>query len=151
MIYVFAQTFPGFLVGSFITNTPHVLYPFYSEAPRVWGLSPQADQQIGGLIMWVMGGFYLLLVYSAIFFAWAQAEGVHDDVAVPNRPRPRRVVVAPQPAPATSRPVAEPPAAPLMAAALAPEDDQPRKAISKPTDLGARHVVTSAPDPSRLN
>jgi putative membrane protein len=153
MMYVFIQTFSGFLVGSFITNSQRILYPFYSEAPRVWGLSPHADQQLGGLIMWVMGGFYLLLVYSAIFFAWARAEGVHDDVAVPYRPRPRRVVAAPQPAPAPTagHPAHESPAAPALETAATSQPDEPRKVIGKPLDLGARHVVTSAPDRSRLN
>jgi putative membrane protein len=158
MLYVFGQTFSGFLVGSFITNSPTVLYPFYSEAPRVWGLSPQQDQQLGGLIMWVFGGFYLLLVYSAIFFAWARAEGVNDDVAVPLRRHPRRVVVSPQPS-APAQPINGTVAQPSVGAAVSGdmggetggEPDEPRKVVGKPTDLGARHVVTSAPDRSRLN
>ena len=88
MLYVFGQTFSGFIVGAFVTNAPTVLYPFYAGAPRTWGLSPMDDQKIGGLIMWIVGGTYLLLVFSAIFFAWARAEGVHDDVGpAPRRPR----------------------------------------------------------------
>ena len=103
MLYVFGQTFSGFLVGSFITNSRTLLYPFYADAPRVWGLTPMDDQKIGGLIMWVIGGTYLLFVFSAIFFAWARAEGVHDDVAQPiRRPRPRPAADAPQPEQPTS-------------------------------------------------
>ena len=154
MLYVFGQTFSGFLVGSFITNSPTVLYPFYSEAPRVWGLTPQQDQQLGGLIMWVFGGFYLLMVYSAIFFAWARAEGVNDDVAVPYRPRPRRVIVAPQPVAvdqSASAQTVEPSVGAAVSGDTGGESGAPRKVVGKPTDLGARHVVTSAPDRSRLN
>ena len=104
MLYVFGQTFSGFIVGSFITNSRTLLYPFYADAPRVWGLSPMDDQKIGGLIMWVIGGTYLLLVFSAIFFAWARAEGVHDDVATPiRRPRPRPTAETPQAAAAGAR------------------------------------------------
>jgi putative membrane protein len=157
MLYVFAQTFSGFLVGSFITNSGTILYTFYADAPRVWGLSPQSDQQIGGLIMWVVGGFYLLLVYSVIFFAWARAEGVNDDVAVPLRPNPRRIVVSQQ-APAAPTvatvPVETAVVEPTVGAAVSGEPSdpsEPRKVSGKPTDLGARHVVTSAPDRSRLN
>ena len=152
MLYVFGQTFSGFVVGSFITNSRTLLYPFYADAPRVWGLSPMDDQKIGGLIMWVIGGTYLLLVFSAIFFAWARAEGVHDDVATPvRRPRPRPISDAPQaeqPASATSvtatvnGTAAGTPTLPRRA---------PRRVVGSPTDLGARHVVTSAPDRSRLN
>jgi len=100
----------------------------------------------------VIGGTYLLLVFSAIFFAWARAEGVHDDVAQPiRRPRPRPISDAPQaeqPASATSvtaivnGTAAGPPTLPRRA---------PRRVAGSPTDLGARHVVTSAPDRSRLN
>jgi putative membrane protein len=151
MLYVFGQTFSGFLVGSFITNSPTLLYSFYADAPRTWGLSPMDDQKIGGLIMWVIGGTYLLLVFSAVFFAWARAEGVDDDVAQPiRRPRPRPVVEsapAEQPASATSvtAGVSSSPTTP------APQPRAPRRVAGSPTDLGARHVVTSAPDRSRLN
>lgn len=162
LIYVFGQTFSGFLVGAFITNAPTVLYPFYAAAPRTWGLSPLDDQRIGGLIMWVVGGVYLLCVFSAIFFAWANAEGVHDDVATPpvRRPRPLplpdRAEAAPTSAPVASSPVTA--AEPAISAALSDAPDaepdatsSPRKVTGSPTDLGARHVVTSAPDRSRLN
>ena len=151
MLYVFAQTFSGFVVGSFVTNSRTLLYPFYADAPRVWGLSPLDDQKLGGLIMWVIGGVYLLLVFSAVFFAWARAEGVHDDVAVPvRRPRPR---------PAAPTTGAEQPASPTSVGAAvggAPGTSTgpqraPRRVVGSPTDLGARHVVTSAPDRSRLN
>lgn len=154
MIYIFGQTLPGFVVGSFITNARSVLYPFYAEAPRVWGLSAMDDQKLGGLIMWVFGGFYLLLIYSAVFFAWARAEGVHDDVAQPVRRQPR-----PVPAVAASPVVEaapEPAAIPVDASALstAVSDDPsatPRRVSGSPKKLGTRHVVTSAPDRSRLN
>lgn len=149
MIYVFGQTFSGFIVGSFITNSPTLLYPFYAAAPRTWGLSLMDDQKLGGLIMWVVGGVYLLFVFSAIFFAWAHAEGVNDDVAVPvRRLRPRPVPAAPQPAEVDGvKAVTEPVASSTGTAPAA----APRKVVGSPKDLGARHVVSSATDRSRLN
>ena len=151
MLYVFGQTFSGFIVGSFITNAQTLLYSFYASAPRTWGLSPMDDQKIGGLIMWVIGGTYLLLVFSAVFFAWARAEGVHDDVATPvRRARPRPAAApseAEQPASATSVTAA---VSGTPGTEVAPRR-APRKVVGSPTDLGARHVVTSAPDRSRLN
>jgi putative membrane protein len=149
MVYVFAQTFSGFLVGSFITNSPTLLYPFYAVAPRTWGLSPMDDQKIGGLIMWVVGGTYLLLIFSAIFFAWAHAEGVHDDVAPPaRRLRPRPVPAIPQGASTDTEPSV---AATVGTTTETEPAAAPRKVHGSPTDIGARHVVTSAPDRSRLN
>ena len=155
MLYVFGQSFSGFIVGSMVTNAPTLLYPFYAAAPRVWGLSPMDDQKVGGLTMWVVGGTYLLGVFSAIFFAWAHAEGVHDDVAIPVRR------LKPRPVPARSQAdEAAPASGPSIAAAVgstpavAPSTTpttSPRRIVGSPTDLGARHVVTSAPDRSRLN
>jgi len=142
MMYIFAQTFSGFVVGAFVTNAPTVLYPIYAQAPRVWGLSPLDDQKVGGLIMWVIGGVYLLIVYSVVFFAWARAEGVHDDVAVPLRPRMR---VRP---PGTPDPVeAERPLTGVATPAATPTTP----AAGTPGSFGERHVVVAPPDRSRLN
>jgi len=74
MIYFFLQTLPGQLTGAFITLAGSPLYHRYTEAPRVWSMSIMADQQLGGLIMWVgMGSFYLAAM-SFVFFRWASQE-----------------------------------------------------------------------------
>ncbi|HYU19438.1 MAG TPA: cytochrome c oxidase assembly protein [Chloroflexota bacterium] len=83
LIYVFFQTFSGFTVGAFLTLAQQVLYPFYQSVPRLWGVSALDDQKIGGLIMWVIGGTFLLLVFTAIFFAWVSHEHVQDEVVEP--------------------------------------------------------------------
>src|SRR3989442_5617595 len=56
MLYLFLLGIPMSVVGALITLADQVLYPFYAAAPRVFGLPPLADQQIGGLMMWVPGG-----------------------------------------------------------------------------------------------
>lgn len=145
LLYVFGQTFSGFIVGSFVTNSQNVLYPYYSAAPRVWGMSPLDDQKIGGLLMWIVGGTFLLCVFSVVFFAWARAEGVHDDVAQPLRPR-----WTPPPKPVTSPAGTVDPGEVAASASPAREPSAPTPAASA-ADLSLRHVVTSAPDRSRLN
>ncbi|MGH7607471.1 MAG: cytochrome c oxidase assembly protein, partial [Gemmatimonadales bacterium] len=61
-----------------------VLYPFYSAAPRVWGLTPLADQQIGGLLMWVPGGLILWAAMTVVWFRWAVwEERGYGEQAVP--------------------------------------------------------------------
>ncbi|MEJ7809629.1 MAG: cytochrome c oxidase assembly protein [Gemmatimonadaceae bacterium] len=72
MLYTFLLTLPMALIGVIITYASDVLYPAYQTAPRVWGLSPMADQLVGGLIMWVPGGFVFLAVLTVVFFRWAQ-------------------------------------------------------------------------------
>src|SRR6266516_4730082 len=51
LLYLFVLGLPMSLAGALITLADGVLYPFYSAAPRVWGLTPLADQQLGGLLM----------------------------------------------------------------------------------------------------
>lgn len=74
MLYLFLLGIPMSVVGAFITLADAPLYPFYVAAPRVWGLSPLADQQIGGLIMWVPGGLVFWLAMTVVWFRWAARE-----------------------------------------------------------------------------
>jgi putative membrane protein len=86
MGYLFLLGIPMSVVGALITLSDRVLYPFYAAAPppRVWELTPIADQQIGGLLMWVPGTFVLWLAMTVVWFRWA-ARGEREDVdrAVP--------------------------------------------------------------------
>jgi putative membrane protein len=67
-----------------ITLAETVLYPFYATAPRVWGLSPLADQQLGGLLMWVVGTMYLWVAGGVVWFRWsAREEAGEAERAVP--------------------------------------------------------------------
>src|SRR5919202_155365 len=70
MLYLFLQTLPCSLVGALITLSGDVLYAPYAAAPRVWGVTPLADQQIGGLTMWIGGSLYYFLAFMVIFFLW---------------------------------------------------------------------------------
>src|SRR5579862_3245174 len=79
ILYSFLMSIPMSLVAICITLADHVLYPAYSASPRLWGLTPLADQQLGGLIMWVPGGLFLTVVLSVVFFKWSAAG--RDDTA----------------------------------------------------------------------
>lgn len=72
--YLLAQMFPCSAVGALITLPRDVLYPFYVAAPRIWGISPLADQQIGGVIMWAGGNFYFMIAGVVVFFLWADRQ-----------------------------------------------------------------------------
>ena len=95
MLYCFLMVIPMSIVAIYIAMADHVLYPAYSIAPRVWGLTPMMDQQIGGLIMWVPGGLLFYVVMTFVFFKWAgkdtdTTEGAQVDWR-PNRSSPRQV------------------------------------------------------------
>lgn len=85
MLYLFLLGIPLSLVGALITLSERTLYPFYAEAPRVWGLSPLADQQLGGLIMWVPGGLLFWVAMTVVWFRWSAREGAgaEADESVP--------------------------------------------------------------------
>ncbi len=88
MLYLFLLGIPMSVVGALITLADGVLYPFYAAAPppRVWGLTPHADQQIGGLLMWVVGGLVFWLAMTVVWFRWSAREADGDvELAVPQQ------------------------------------------------------------------
>ncbi len=74
LLYLFTLGLPMSVAGALITLSDDVLYPFYAAAPRLWGLAPLADQQLGGLVMWVGGTIYLWVAASVVWFRWAARE-----------------------------------------------------------------------------
>jgi putative membrane protein len=72
MLYLFLVGIPMQIVAALITLSGTVLYPWYSVAPRTWGLSPLDDQQLGGLLMWVPGNLYMFLVIGLLFLLWSR-------------------------------------------------------------------------------
>jgi putative membrane protein len=75
MLYLFLLSIPMSLVAVSIAYSDHVLYPFYSSAPRILGITPMQDQMIGSLIMWIPGGFFFFVIISVVFFRWQKADG----------------------------------------------------------------------------
>ena len=73
-LYMFLLLIPMAAVSAPITLASQVIYPWYLEGPHPGGLTPLADQVLGGLLMWVGAGLYLMCVFSMMFFRWAQRE-----------------------------------------------------------------------------
>jgi putative membrane protein len=71
MLYCFLMVIPMSIVSVYIAMAERVLYPAYSIAPRIFGISPLMDQQYGGLIMWIPGGLFFYGVMTVVFFKWA--------------------------------------------------------------------------------
>jgi putative membrane protein len=78
ILYIFAFGVPMTVVAAMITGAEDLLYASYANAPRLFDLTPFADQRLGGVIMWVPAGVIPLLAFTAVFFRWAAAEA--DDV-----------------------------------------------------------------------
>ena len=78
MLYLFLVQLPMQLLGAIITFADAPLYPWYSAAPRTWGLSPLDDQKLGGLLMWIPGNLWIWGAMSLLFFEWARRERAED-------------------------------------------------------------------------
>ena len=101
ILYLFAFGLPMTAVAAMITGAENVLYPFYEAAPRLFGLTPLADQRLGGVLMWVPAALVPLGAFTVVFFRWAASERDDDvdevsgivvatnGIAVANRPSQR--------------------------------------------------------------
>lgn len=69
-LYLFWMAVPPTLVGAIIAFAKEPIYPTYAAAPRVWGISVLLDQQMAGLIMWIIGGLIYFGVLTILFFRW---------------------------------------------------------------------------------
>lgn len=74
-LYLFVHPTVTAVLGAMITFSDGVIYEWYAAAPRIWGVSAHTDQQIGGIIMWIPGGFAYLLTLVVVFLVWAGQEG----------------------------------------------------------------------------
>lgn len=57
-------------LGALLTMSRTPWYAIGSAGAAAWGLTPLADQQVAGLIMWIPGGLIYTLAACALFLAW---------------------------------------------------------------------------------
>ena len=74
MMYLFLLSIAQLIVFAVITFAPEPLYDWYVDAPRVWNLTPLADQQIGAIIMKIGGGILFGVLIVIAFFKWFNME-----------------------------------------------------------------------------
>jgi putative membrane protein len=74
ILYLFLLMIPMTAVAAPITLATHVIYPWYTEAAHGWGLNAIDDQVLGGLLMWIGQGTYLMIVFTFIFYKWSEEE-----------------------------------------------------------------------------
>ena len=85
-LYLFLLLIPMAAVSAPITLAGEVIYPWYFDGAHPWGMAPLTDQVLGGLLMWIGSGIYLMGVFSLMFFRWAQRED-RDEPLVRQPPR----------------------------------------------------------------
>jgi putative membrane protein len=74
LVYLFGMTVPMKALGALITLSDELVYQGYVQAPRIWGYTPLEDQQLGGLLMWLPGGFALWGSMILVFSRWWRTE-----------------------------------------------------------------------------
>ncbi|KQP43166.1 cytochrome c oxidase assembly protein [Pseudorhodoferax sp. Leaf274] len=58
------------LLGALLTFAGQPLYTLQAAGARAWGLEPLQDQQLAGLLMWVVGALGYLLAAVALALRW---------------------------------------------------------------------------------
>jgi len=84
-LYYAAQTIPGGIVGAFITLADPGLYQPYVAARRIFRIDLATDQEVAGLLMWVVTSTIYLVLITIIFFRWAGREDAAERSAVAPR------------------------------------------------------------------
>ena len=74
IIYLVSLSIAQIIVFALITFSSYPIYEWYVDAPRIWGVSPLTDQQIGGIIMKVGTALIFLAMIVAVFFKWYNIE-----------------------------------------------------------------------------
>jgi len=85
ILYLFLAAVANSVLGALLTFAPAGYYPLYARPigrsaelayiRQHWGLDPAADQELGGLLMWVLGGFFFLGAIVAAYGRWYRESG----------------------------------------------------------------------------
>ena len=71
MLYVLAAVTSQSVIAALITLSTRQIYDVYLTTRPIFHISPLADQELGGLIMWVPGQMLHLVVIGILFAVWA--------------------------------------------------------------------------------
>lgn len=93
VLYLFLATMFNSILGIIITFVPLGWYPAYIH-PRdelgalslirsQWGISAAADQQLGGLLMWVPAGLIYFTLIVLLVVRWQSQDGLEDEEGQP--------------------------------------------------------------------
>ena len=80
LVYLFAQSILPTIPASFITFAQAPPYTVYEGLTPLFGLSVLEDQQIGGLLIKLVGGAILWTAIAIIFFRWYVEEQRWDRI-----------------------------------------------------------------------
>jgi cytochrome c oxidase assembly factor CtaG len=76
--YVFAAFVLASPLGLMLALLPSPVYDFYVEAPRLWGLTPLADQQIAGIAMALTESVVFFVVFTVYLLRFMAEEEIGE-------------------------------------------------------------------------
>lgn len=72
IFYLIAMRFPMAVLGILFTLSSRLFYRSRSFALEICAPASLPDQQLGGLIMWTLGGLILFVAFAVVFLRWFQ-------------------------------------------------------------------------------
>jgi cytochrome c oxidase assembly factor CtaG len=73
--FVIAAIPPNMALGAALAFSQQPIYSYYSDMPRLWGISVLDDQRLSGIIMWIPGSMMYFMVALALIFMILSGEG----------------------------------------------------------------------------
>jgi putative membrane protein len=74
LFYLFLAMPQNSFLGVALMSAPAVLYSHYATNLRGWGPTALADQNLGGILMWVFGDVAFLVGMAAVVAGWVRQE-----------------------------------------------------------------------------
>jgi putative membrane protein len=70
VLVLFGLSMQSAILGALLTFAPRPWYRSYTQTTATWGLTPLADQQLAGVIMWVPAGVVYLVAALHMLASW---------------------------------------------------------------------------------
>jgi cytochrome c2 len=73
LLMVVSAAVVGSLPGALMTFAPRLLYPMDADTLAICALTPLEDQELGGLVMWIVMDAIFFAIAGWLFVAWLRA------------------------------------------------------------------------------
>ena len=70
LLYLFIMRLPMTILGIIFTFADKLIYISRSFSLEICAPSSISDQQIGGLVIWMIGGLIIIAILTVVFFRW---------------------------------------------------------------------------------
>ncbi len=87
MFFVLSFGFEMSLIGAILTFAPRVIYSVHAHTTTAYGLTPLQDQQLAGVVMWVLANLSHLGTLCVLILAWfreSERRAVKVKISVPS-------------------------------------------------------------------